>query len=98
MTTEQQVLEDMRRDERQRVEFKEGFIKTGELAEYVMAFANAEGGTIYMGIAEKPVPHPSGKIQRVTRADYDNIHRAAQDVLTPPVEGVTAHEVEVQGE
>jgi len=42
MITEQRVLEDMRLDERQRVEFKEGFIKTGELAERVMAFANAE--------------------------------------------------------
>ena len=98
MITEQQVIDDMRRDERLRVEFKEGFIKTGELAEYIMAFANAEGGTIYLGIAEKPKPpHPSGKIRQVLKANYDNIHRAAQDVLTPPVKGVTAHEVEVQG-
>ncbi len=99
MITEQQVLDDMRRDERLRVEFKEGFIKTGMMGEYIMAFANAEGGTLYLGIAEKPgSPHPSGKIRQVTKAHHDNVHRAAQDVLTPPVEGVTAHEVEVQGE
>lgn len=98
MITEQHVLQDMRHDERQRVEFKEGVIKTGELAEYIMAFANAKGGAIYLGIAERPAPHPSGKIRQVTKEHYDNIRRAAQDVLTPPVEGVTAHEVEVQGE
>ena len=96
--TEQRVLEVMRRDERQRVEFKEGFIKTGELAEQIMAFANAEGGTIYLGIADRPMPHPSGKIRQVTKADYDNVHRAARDLLVPPAVGVTAHEVEVQGE
>jgi ATP-dependent DNA helicase RecG len=93
--TEQKVLDDMRRDERQRVEFKEGFIRTGQLAECVMAFANAEGGTIYLGIAGKPTPHLSGKIRQVTKEYRDNIHRAARDVLTPPVEGVTAHEVRV---
>jgi len=97
MITEQQILDDMHHDERQQVEFKEGFIKTGELAEQIMAFANAEGGTIYLGIADRPKPHLSGKIQRATKADYDNIHRAARDLLVPPVVGVTAHEVEVQG-
>ena len=89
MITEQQTLDDMRRDERQQVEFKQGFIKTGELAEQIMAFANAEGGTIYLGIADRPKPHPSGKIQRVTKRDYDNVHRAARDLLVPPVVGVT---------
>jgi len=95
--TEQQMLDDMRRDEQQRVEFKEGFIKTSELAEQIMAFANAEGGTIYLGIADRPTPHLSGKIQQVTKSDYDNIHRAARDLLIPPVVGVTAHQIEVQG-
>jgi len=93
---EQQVLDDMRRDERQQIEFKEGFVKTGDLAEQIMAFANAEGGTIYLGIADQP--QPSGKIQQVTKAEHDNVHRAARDLLVPPVVGVTAHEVEVQGE
>jgi ATP-dependent DNA helicase RecG len=87
----------MRRDERQHVEFKESIIKPGDLAECIMAFANAEGGTIYLGITEKPSPHPSGKIRRVTKEHRDNIRRAAQDVLSPPVEGVVAHEVVVQG-
>ena len=97
MTSEEQVLDDMRRDERQKVEFKEGFIKTGELAEGIMAFANADGGVIYLGIAEGPPPHLSGRIQQVTKEHYDNIHRAARDLLVPPVVGVTSHEVEVQG-
>lgn len=97
MTTEHQVLEDIRRNERQRVEFKEGFIKTGELAEVIMAFANAGGGTIYLGIADRPMPHPSGKIRQVTKAHYDNVHRAARDTLMPPVVGVVAHEAKVQG-
>lgn len=98
MITEQQVLDDMRRDERQRVEFKRGLIKTGELAEQIMAFANAEGGTIYLGIADQPKPHVSGRLQQVTKTNYDNIHRAARDLLVPPVVGVTAHQVKVQGE
>ena len=34
----------------------------------------------------------------MTKANYDNFHRAARDLLVPPVVGVTAHEVEVQGE
>ena len=97
MISEDQVLDDMRRDERQKVEFKEGFIKTGELAERIMAFANADGGVIYLGIAEGPPAHPSGKIQQVTKEHYDNIHRAARDLLVPPVVGVTTQEVEVQG-
>ncbi|MBL7183562.1 MAG: putative DNA binding domain-containing protein [Anaerolineae bacterium] len=74
MVSEKQVLNDMCRDERQKVEFKEGFIKTGELAERIMAFANADGGIIYLGIAEGPPPHPSGKIWQVTKDHYDNIH------------------------
>ena len=98
MITQQQVIEDMRCDERQRVEFKERLIKTGELAECIMALANAEGGTLYLGIAERPKPHLSGKIRQVTKTQYDNVHRAARDLLVPPVEGVTAHEVKVQGE
>lgn len=98
MITEQRVLNDMRRNERQQVEFKRGFIKTGDLAEQIMAFANAEGGTIYLGIADQPTPHPSGRLQQVTKAHYDNVHRAARDLLVPPVVGVTAHQVEVQGE
>jgi ATP-dependent DNA helicase RecG len=97
MITEQQVLDDMRRDERQHVEFKESFPKTSDLAEYIMAFAHAEGGTIYLGIADKPKPHPSDKITEVTKTNRDNIHRAAQDVLSPPVKGVTVQELEVQG-
>ena len=97
MLTEQQMLDDMHRDEQQRVEFKEGFIKTSELAEQIMAFANAEGGAIYLGIADRPTPHLSGKIQQVTKSDYDNIHRAARDLLIPPVVGVTAHQIEIQG-
>jgi len=91
------MLDDMHRDEQQRVEFKEGFIKTSELAEQIMAFANAEGGAIYLGIADRPTPHLSGKIQQVTKSDYDNIHRAARDLLIPPVVGVTAHQIEIQG-
>lgn len=98
MITEQRVLEDMRLDERQKVEFKEGFIKTGELAERVMAFANADGGVIYLGIADGPPPSLSGRIRQVTKEHYDNIHRAARDLLVPPVVGVSAHEVDVQGE
>jgi len=88
----------MRRDERQQVEFKDGFIKTSELAEQIMAFANAEGGTIYVGISDQPKPHLSTKIREVTKGHHDNIHRAARDLLVPPVVGVTAHEIEVQGE
>lgn len=98
MITEQRVLDDMRRNERQRVEFKRGLIKTGDLAEQIMAFANAEGGTIYLGVADQPRPHVSGRVQQVTKAHYDNVHRAARDLLVPPVVGVTAHQVEVQGE
>lgn len=98
MVTEQQALDDMRRDERQQVEFKQGFIKTGELAEQIMAFANTEGGTIYLGIADRPKPHLSGKIQQVTKRDHDNVNRAARDLLVPPVVGVTSHKVEVQSE
>ncbi|MBC8449509.1 MAG: putative DNA binding domain-containing protein, partial [Chloroflexi bacterium] len=98
MITEQQVLDDMRRDERQRLEFKGQRIKTGDLAEQIMAFANGDGGVIYLGIAERPAPHLSGRMGRITKEDHDNIHRAARDLLVPPVVGVTAHEVEVHGE
>jgi ATP-dependent DNA helicase RecG len=95
--TEQDVLEDFKLDERQRVEFKRDLIKTGDLAEIIMAFANAEGGTIYLGVDEGSPPQPSGRVQKVTKQDYDNIQRAARDVLLPPVSGVMSHEVEVQG-
>jgi len=67
MITERRVIEDMRRDERQRLEFKRQRIKTGELAEQIMAFANADGGVIYLGIAEQPAPHPSGLIGQATK-------------------------------
>ena len=98
MITENQVLADLATDERQRVEFKERFIKPADLAEVMMAFAHAGGGTIYLGVAETPwPPHPSGKIRRVTKGDYDNIHRASQDVLAPPLSGVVTREVNVQG-
>ncbi len=80
------------------MEFKRGFIKPGDLAETIMAFANAEGGTIYLGIDEGPPPHPSGRIHEITKVYRDNIRRAARDVLVPPVPDVTAHEIEVQGE
>ena len=66
--TEQKILDDMRRDERQRVEFKESFIKTGDLAECIMAFANAEGGTIYSRFAyfsgsfRDSSPKPGGSV------------------------------------
>jgi ATP-dependent DNA helicase RecG len=96
--TEKQVIDDLRRDERQRVEFKRGLIKPGDLAETIMAFANAEGGTIYLGIDEGPPPHPSGRIYTITKIYRDHIHRAARDMLTPPVSGVTAHELDVQAE
>ena len=98
MITETQVLADLVTDERQQVEFKERFIRPADLAEAMMAFAHAEGGTIYLGVAETPgPPHPSGKIRRVTKEDYDNIQRAAQDVLAPPISGVVAYEIDVQG-
>jgi predicted HTH transcriptional regulator len=83
--TEHQVLHDIGRDERQRVEFKRSFIKTSDLAETTMAFANAEGGTIYLGVDDGPPPHLSGRIRRVTKEDRDNIHRAARHILVPPV-------------
>jgi predicted HTH transcriptional regulator len=95
--TEQQVLDDTHRDERPRVEFKRSFIKTSDLAETIMAFANAEGGTIYLGVDDGPPPHLSGRIKQVTKEDRDNIHRSARDILVPPVPDVTTHEVEVQG-
>ncbi len=95
--TEQQVLDDIRRDERQRVEFKWGLIKTGDLAETIMAFANAEGGIIYLGVAEGPPPRLSGRIKQVTKQYLDNIHRAARDILVPPVRDVDIQEIEVEG-
>lgn len=95
--TAQQVLEDINRDERQRVDFKRSFIKTGDLAETIMAFANGGGGTIYLGVDEGPPPRPSGRIKQVTKAHLDNVHRAAQDILMPPVRDVISHQLEVQG-
>lgn len=96
--TEEQVLEDIRCDERQHVAFKRGRIKTGDLAETIMAFANADGGLIYLGIAEGSPPRLSGRIKQVTKQDHDNIHRAAQDVLVPPVRDVGIQEIEVEGQ
>ena len=95
--TEQQVLDDIRRDERQRVEFKRSFIKTSDLAETIMAFANAEGGIIYLGVAEGPPPRLSGRIQQVGKQDRDNIHRAARDILVPPVRDMAIQEIEAEG-
>ena len=43
MITETQVLADLATDERQRVEFKESFIRPADLAEAMMALAHAEG-------------------------------------------------------
>jgi ATP-dependent DNA helicase RecG len=95
--TEQRVLDDIHRDERQRVELEGGLIKTGNLAETIMAFANAEGGVIYLGVAEGPPPRLGGRIKQMTKQCRDNIHRAGRDMLVPPVRDVDIQEIEVEG-
>jgi predicted HTH transcriptional regulator len=90
MITEQRVLDDMRRNERQRVEFKRGLIKTGELAEQIMAFANAEGGTIYLGIADQPKPHSEPVFEEIGHTFRVTFYGPADRILDLiPEEGVT---------
>ena len=70
MITEERVLEDMRRDERQKTEFTRGFIpstgsgrrKTGDLAEAIMALDLQEAPSYLLG----PVAHD---VRRITNPD-----------------------------
>jgi|GEM_PF-185728 len=85
---EKTLLESISTDEDHYMEFKSGFINNRHLSDYMMLFANADGGTIFLGIDEETL-EPSGKIHEVTKDETDNINRAAIDGLTPPLDGVT---------
>ncbi len=85
---EKELLEIVAEDEDQYMEFKDNFIKPAELAEYMMLFANADGGTIFLGIDDNTLK-PSGKIKVVSKENTDHIQRAARDNVIPPLEGVT---------
>lgn len=83
--TEKELVELIKEDEKQTMEFKDGFIKVTELAECIMLFANADGGRIFLGIQEKPEIKPSGKIKKITKQNIDAVYRASKDCLVPPV-------------
>jgi ATP-dependent DNA helicase RecG len=84
---EKALLEYISTDEDHYMEFKSGFIRTSDLSDYMMLFANADGGTILLGVDEK-AKEPSGKIREITKNETDSVHRAAIDGLKPPLDGV----------
>lgn len=79
--------------ETQTLELKENLIKPSELADYLMQFANAQGGFVVLGLTHDHPPAFSGKITSVGQDELDSISRAARECLRPPVELVRVETV-----
>lgn len=83
-----QLRELVHEHESQTLELKENLLKPGELADYVMQLANAQGGFIVLGLTHDRPPAFSRKVRDITQDHLDSISRAVRDCLRPPVDSV----------
>lgn len=75
------VIEMIKLGEGWNIEFKEILPRPSKLAQTIVAFANHQGGTILIGISDR------GNIVgfEPSKEDYDNILRAAREVVNPSI-------------
>jgi ATP-dependent DNA helicase RecG len=72
--------------ETQTLEIKESILKPSDLADYLMQFANAQGGFVVFGMTHDRPPRFSGKVTTVRQEELDSISRAARDCLRPSLQ------------
>jgi len=82
--------------EGQFLEFKPGPTRPSELASSLAAFANADGGTLLLGVAERPDGEPWIEGVGNRKVTIDHLHTAA-GLCSPKVELTPPEEIDVDG-
>lgn len=82
--------------EGQLLEFKPGNMRPAELASSLSAFANADGGTLLLGVVEQPDGTPLIEGVRNRKVAVDHLHTAA-GLCSPKLALTAPEEVEVGG-
>ena len=90
--TPEQALELIKSGEGQRVEFKKSFAEENEAIESLCAFANADGGTVLIGVTDdgEAVSVSQGKntVENFARVVRDH----TEPKLAPLIESITVHD------
>ena len=76
--------------ENQYIEFKSEKVQAKNFAEEVVAFANAEGGEIWLGIED------DREVTGISRSYEEDIMNICREGVIPPLQPVY-HEIEVEG-
>src|SRR5580765_6003640 len=85
-----QELELLSREEHHFLDFKRGDISPGKLQETFVAFANADGGEIYIGIANDANLTPALRIHGFRNVEAANNHASIpESLINPRLLGVT---------
>ena len=77
--------------ENQHIEFKQEEVSSQSLAEEVVAFANGEGGEIWLGIDD------NGKAIGISRSYEEDIMNICRTTVIPPIQS-EYEEITVEGE
>lgn len=87
----EQEAELLRREESHFLDLKRAAIKPGKLQETLVAFANADGGEVIIGLDDDLVSPPTDRFHGFSDMEAANNHIAVADNLVdPPIPGVSA--------
>jgi len=93
--TVEQEAEMLRREESHFLDFKRASIAPGKLQETMVAFANADGGEVIIGLDDDTRLAPTDRFHGFQNPEQANNHVSTADTLIdPPIPGVSGEFIE----